>query len=62
MMSASDEEELQMLRASAAKWMTDPLERACFELEGILEKQHVGPVVGLMGRILLLLKDEVRKC
>ncbi len=59
MISHDEKEELEMLRASAARFMTDPLERACFRLEGILERQHVGVIVRLIAEIVLLLKGRI---
>lgn len=37
MLSDTEREELEFLRKSAAKFMTNPLDRACFQLEGLLE-------------------------
>ena len=61
MLTCSEQEELEVLRASAAKFMTDPLERGCFELSCALEKQHIGPLMRLVIKVLLLLKEEIRK-
>lgn len=61
MLSISEKEELDILRASAAKFMTSPLERSCFELESVLEKQHVGPLLRLIIKVVLLLREEIRK-
>jgi hypothetical protein len=36
-LSVSEKEELESLRQSARLWITDPLERAFFELDSILE-------------------------
>ena len=39
-LSASEKEELELLRCSAARFMTDPLERAFFKLDSILNNPH----------------------
>jgi hypothetical protein len=36
----SEKEELELLRGSAARFMTDPLERAFFKLQSIIENPH----------------------
>lgn len=38
MLTPSEKEELEQLRKSAAKFMTDPLDKAFFELQTILER------------------------
>jgi len=38
MLTLSEKEELEQLRRSASKFMTDPLERAFFELQSVLER------------------------
>ncbi len=38
MLNLSEKEELELLRASAANFITDPLERAFFDLEKILQR------------------------
>lgn len=61
MLSTTEREELEMLRRSAAMFMTDHLDKACFQLEGILERNHVNPTIRLMANIILLMKNEIRK-
>ena len=61
MLTQSEQEELEMLRASAARFMTNPLDRGIFELEAVLEKQHVGPLMRLVIRVVLLIREEIRK-
>ena len=60
-MTSDEKEELEMLRACAARWMTSPLDRGCFELESIIERQQLGPVIRLMIKVILLLRQEIRK-
>ncbi len=60
-LSVNEREELEMLRASAARFMTDPLERAAFDLENVLDRQQVGPIIQLIIKVVLLLKQEIRK-
>jgi len=38
MLTPSEKEELEQLRKSAAKFMTDPLDKVFFELQTILER------------------------
>ena len=38
MLTPNEKEELEQLRKSAAKFMTDPLDKAFFELQTILER------------------------
>ena len=59
MLSPSEKEELEALRQSAYKFMTDPLERSCFELQSVLERQQVGPIIRLMCKVILLLKERI---
>lgn len=40
MLNASEKEELELLRCSAARFMTDPLERAFFKLQSIIDNPH----------------------
>ncbi len=68
-MTAEEQEELQLLRKSAAKFICDPLERAFFELESILERPRSRRLDSVMStsafevlaRALLELKREVLK-
>ena len=43
-----DQVELEMLRKSAAKFMTDPLQRAFFDLECILERPESSRLDSIM--------------
>lgn len=38
MLTKNEKEELEQLRRSAARFMTDPLERAFFDLQAIIER------------------------
>ena len=66
-LSTNDQEELEMLRASAAKFMTNPLDRACFELERMLEApcshklDSILPTSAfkLLAKTVLLLKEQL---
>ena len=60
-LSVNEREELELLRASAARFMTDPLERGCFELQNVLDRQQVGPIIQLIIKVVLLLSREVRR-
>lgn len=61
--------ELENLRRSAYKFISDPLERAFFELESILENPYSTRVDAIMpasafrvlARALILLKQELKK-
>lgn len=48
MMTEDEKKELELLRASAAKFMTSPLDRAFFELESVLENAHSNRVDAIM--------------
>ena len=66
-LNRSDQEELEMLRASAAKFMTSPLDRACFELERMLEEPYSNRLDSilptsafrLLAKTILLLKEQL---
>jgi len=68
-LSKSDQQELEQLRKSAAKFMTSPLERVFFELEGLLEQPYSARVDSIMptsafrvlAKALILLKQELIK-
>jgi len=68
-MTASDQEELEQLRKSAAKFMTSPLERVFFELDSLLEQPYSARVDSIMptsafrvlAKALILLKQELIK-
>ena len=38
-LTVTEKEELEQLRKSAAKFMTDPLEKAFFRLESLMEQE-----------------------
>ncbi len=68
-MTADEREELELLRKSAARFICDPLERAFFELESMLERPRSRRLDSVMStgafetlaRALLELKREVLK-
>ena len=60
-LSASEREELEVLRASAGRFMTNQLDRGCYDLEVILDRQQLGPVIKLIIKVLLLMRLELRK-
>jgi len=43
-----DQVELEMLRKSAAKFMTDPLERIFFELESLVDNKKTNKIDSIM--------------
>lgn len=47
-LNLTEREELEMLRKSAAKFMTSPLDRAFFELESILERDMPNRIDSIM--------------
>lgn len=47
-MTLNDKEELEMLRASAVRFMTDPLEKAFFRLENLAEKPQTNRIDAIM--------------
>lgn len=69
MLSKSEREELDQLRASAAKFMTSPLERVFFQLESLLERSPSDRIDSIMpsnhfyllAKAVLLLKQELIK-
>ena len=60
-LSVSEQDELEVLRAAAGRFMTNPLDRGCYDLEIILERQQLGPVIKLIIKVLLLMHLEIRK-
>ena len=66
-LSTNDQEELEMLRASAAKFMTSPLDRSCFELERMLDAPYSNRLDSIMptacfrllAKTVLLLKEQL---
>ena len=68
-MTASDQEELEQLRRSAAKFMTSPLDKAFFALESLIDRDRPNRVDSVMSntafnvlaRALIELKREVCK-
>lgn len=69
MLQPNEREELEMLRRSAAKFITNPLEKVFFELESILERDAPHRVDAIMptsafrvlAKAVILLREEVRK-
>lgn len=67
-MDDSETQELIQLRKSAHKFITDPLERAFFELESILENPYSAKFDSVMptsafrvvAKALILLKKEMK--
>lgn len=68
-LTPTEREELEMLRGSAYKFMTSPLERAFFELEKILERDMPNRIDAIMptsafrvlARAVIELKKELMK-
>jgi len=68
-MTDDEQVELEMLRKSAHRFITNPLEKVFFELETLLEQQQNGFIDSKMptksfrvlARALILLKDELIK-
>lgn len=48
MLTASEKEELDQLRCSAARFMTDPLEKAFFKLDSLLNSPHSNRLDSIM--------------
>lgn len=69
MSNLSEQEELEMLRRSAAKFITDPLEKAFFTLETLMERDKPHRIDSVMptsaffvlARALIELKRELIK-
>lgn len=67
-LSITEEQELAQLRKSAHKFLTDPLEKAFFELECLLDSPHSSKfdsvmsvqAVKVIAKALLELKREVK--
>ncbi len=68
-LSVSEKEELELLRGSAARFMTDPLERAFFKLQSIVDNPHPNRLDSVLptsafyvlAECLLELRREMRK-
>ncbi len=60
-LSVTEQEELEVLRAAAGRFMTNPLDRGCYDLESMLDRQQLGPVIKLIIKVLLLMRLELRK-
>ena len=69
MLSASERDELNQLRKSAHRFMTSPLEQACFELQSILDRSESTRLDSIMpqsafrvlAKAVLLIKQEINK-
>jgi hypothetical protein len=69
-LSISEREELELLRKSAHRWVSDPLERVCFELESILNNPHSNRIDSILPtnvafkliNAVLLMKSKGDKC
>lgn len=69
MLTLNEREELEILRRSAAKFITNPLDKVFFELECILERDAPNRIDAIMptaafrvlAKAVMLLKDEVIK-
>ena len=69
MLQPNEREELEMLRRSAAKFITNPLEKVFFELECILERDAPNRIDAIMptsafrvlAKAVILLREEVKK-
>ena len=68
-LTTNEREELEMLRRSAAKFITNPLEKVFFELECILERDAPNRIDAIMptsafrvlAKAVILLREEVKK-
>jgi hypothetical protein len=68
-LTSTEREELEQLRKSAAKFMTDPLEKVFFELQSLLDRPASERIDSIMphsafrvlARAVILLKDRVIK-
>lgn len=60
-LSASEKEELEQLRRSAAFVITDPLERAFFDVYRLVESMPQSSAWAVFGRALIEMKRELRK-
>ena len=47
-LTVSEKEELELLRMSAARFMTSPLEKAFFSLQCIIDKPHCNRLDSIM--------------
>jgi hypothetical protein len=68
-LSVSEREELELLRASAARFMTNPVDKAFFQLEAFMDKPHSNGLDSilptsafhLLAKALIALKEELVK-
>ena len=68
-LSATEREELEMLRRSAAKFITNPLDKVFFELESILERDAPNRIDAIMptsafrvlAKAVILLREEMNR-
>ena len=69
MLTINEREELEMLRRSAAKFITNPLDKVFFELQCILERDAPNRVDAIMptaafrvlAKAVILLREEVNR-